>query len=807
MLSIVHPDDRKTVAEAFLRDRSMPGVHPASVYRVRTASGEWRSIEVVATNCLDDPAVAGIVINARDVTERTNLTRVLRTLSEANRVLVSVPDEASLLANVCRTMVDVGNYRLAWVGYSVHDDERTVRPVGCAGQSGYVDGIAVSWRDDERGRGPVGAAIRTRSVQVVEDTCSAEEFAPWRAAAAEYGFRSCCALPLKVNDEVIGALVIYAAEPAAFGPPEVALLKELADDLSYGVGRHRDAASLQVSEERFRTLAAAAPIGILEVSPMAGVNYANPRVAEIITGREIGELTGRGWLDALHPDDAPGLLALFDGAGPERAQVATKFRVKRPSGEVRHVRLLAAPRGRDVNCGYVVTVEDITEEVQAQEALAHQAFYDTLTGLPNRALFLDRLGQELARRRRDGPKIAVLFFDLDRFKVVNDSLGHQTGDAVLKELGDRFMRNVRAGETAARFSGDMFVFIIREVHGVQDAFAAARRLQAVLEPPVRCGDHEITVTGSVGIAIPSAGADALTVLRDADAAVHQAKEEGHNRCALFDEALHSRSVTRLAIEGELRQALARHELELHYQPVVEPASGRPVGAEALVRWRHPARGLVAPLDFIPVAEDSGLIKPVGRWVFEQAMGQLARWDAEDNGPRLEVLAVNLSARQLDDPETPDMVSHALKLYGISPGRACVEVTESAVMVDSVPTRHSLQAFKDLGLRVAIDDFGTGYSSLAYLHTLPVTTVKVDRSFVERLGGADDSTPVVRAVVEMGHAMGLGVVAEGVSSAHLRELVAHLGCDAAQGFYWARAMPAEEFAAWWRKSQVLSSAAR
>ena len=221
-----------------------------------------------------------------------------------------------------------------------------------------------------------------------------------------------------------------------------------------------------------------------------------------ITGRSTAELMGRGWVDAVHPEDTPKLLALVERVAPDRSQVAVTFRIRRPDGEVRHVRLLAAPRGQIREGGYVVTVEDITEEVKAQEALAYQAFYDTLTGLPNRSLFLDRLNQELARHRRDGSRIAVLFVDLDRFKIVNDGLGHETGDAVLKEVGRRFLHGVRAGETAARFSGDEFVFIIRDVHGVPDAVAAAKRLQALLERPIRCGDQDLTVTGSIGIVIP-----------------------------------------------------------------------------------------------------------------------------------------------------------------------------------------------------------------------------------------------------------------------------------------------------------------
>lgn len=558
------------------------------------------------------------------------------------------------------------------------------------------------------------------------------------------------------------------------------------------------AESLRASEDRFRTLAGAAPIGILEASAGSSVVYANARAAEI-AGRGVESLMGRGWIDAVHPDDVPAVTTLFDGGRSNRRNVSTSFRITHPDGEVRHVRLSAAAKGKRHGGGYVVTVEDVTEEVQAQEALTHQTFYDALTGLPNRALFLDRLNQELARHRRSGSKIAVLFLDLDRFKIVNDSLGHDTGDAVLKSVGERLMEVIRAGETAARFSGDEFVFIIRDVDGAGEAVSAATRLLGVLDAPIRCAGQDLLITGSIGIVIPADDPDAAMILRDADTAMHKAKEAGGNRYELFDDDLHRRSVERLVMERELRHALERDELEVYYQPVVELPSGAPAAAEALIRWHHPERGLVPPLEFVPVAEDSGLIKPIGAWVFEQAVAQVAEWDSQHGGPRLGVIAVNLSARQMDDPDTSDMVTDVLERYGVTAGRVALEVTESIVMADSSSTRRSLETLKQLGLRVAIDDFGTGYSSLAYLHRLPVTTVKVDRSFVERLGSADDSKPVVQAIVDMSHAMGLRVVAEGVSERALNESVSRLGCDLAQGFYWARPMPAEKFAAWWRKA--------
>jgi EAL domain-containing protein (putative c-di-GMP-specific phosphodiesterase class I) len=299
--------------------------------------------------------------------------------------------------------------------------------------------------------------------------------------------------------------------------------------------------------------------------------------------------------------------------------------------------------------------------------------------------------------------------------------------------------------------------------------------------------------------LPGDGADAITVVRDAETAMYRAKDAGRDRYEVFDEALHQSAVKRLAMESDLRQALKRHQFELYYQPEVMLPSGRPHGAEALIRWRHPKRGMVQPLDFIPLAEDTGLIKPIGDWVVEQAVAQLAAWDAEVDGPRLDVLAVNLSARQLDDVRTADTVETVLDLYGIAPNRLNLEVTESAVMTDSASTKRALAAFRDLGIQVSIDDFGTGYSSLAHLHALPVTTLKVDRSFVERLEAVDDSGPVVRAIVDMAHALGLRVVAEGAGSEGLAALVSALGCDSAQGFFWSRPLPASDFALWWRRS--------
>jgi PAS domain S-box-containing protein/putative nucleotidyltransferase with HDIG domain len=389
LLDLVHPDERDRALAAFRRDLSQPGVSAPTVSRLWTASGEWRHIETVPTNCLGDPAVAGVVLNSRDVTERMNLTRVLRTLSAGNRALVSAPDEASLVAEVCRTIVHVGGFPLAWVGYVEHDEACSVRPVAVAGQSGFLEGIHVSWADDDYGRGQTGTAVRTRQARVVDDLSRIGMSAEWRAATAKFGLRSGCALPLQLDGEVIGVLSIYAGEPAAFGPSEVDLLSELAEDLSYGIGRARDAVSLHVSEERFRTLADGAPIGIMETSPEGLLQYANAKMQEI-SGRSVEVLMSQSWLEPVHPEDAHQLLALVDKVRL-RQKATASYRVLRPDGEIRHVRVLVAPKGEHPNGGFIVAVEDVTAEAQAEKVAEERSHFleELLRAIPLPVYYLD----------------------------------------------------------------------------------------------------------------------------------------------------------------------------------------------------------------------------------------------------------------------------------------------------------------------------------------------------------------------------------------------------------------------------------
>jgi diguanylate cyclase (GGDEF)-like protein len=417
------------------------------------------------------------------------------------------------------------------------------------------------------------------------------------------------------------------------------------------------------------------------------------------------------------------------------------------------------------------------ERARVQRTLAHQALHDPLTGLPNRALFEDRLRQAMARVRRHGVASAVLFCDLDDFKSVNDRLGHAAGDDLLVAVAERIVGVLRTQDTAARLGGDEFAVLCEDVTGTHHAFAIAERLLAEL--------REISVSASIGLAIAHDGTERPeALLREADAAMYRAKRRGGGVAELFDAEMRGRAARRIELQEALRRGLERGELRLHYQPRVRLATGEVVGVEALVRWQHPERGLLAPAEFLPVAEESGLIAPLGAWVIEESCRQAARWADARGGLDPLAVAVNLTARQCAQPDLLSIVRGAVDASGIDPAGLRLEVTEAAVLRDLEANVAVLRALRELGLSLAIDDFGTGPSSLAALRRLPVDLVTVDRSLVGGLAEADGAA-VLGAIVALAHALGLSIVAEGVEAGEQAEHLRALGCDAGQGYYFAR----------------------
>jgi diguanylate cyclase (GGDEF)-like protein len=430
-----------------------------------------------------------------------------------------------------------------------------------------------------------------------------------------------------------------------------------------------------------------------------------------------------------------------------------------------------------------------------EERLAHQSMHDPLTGLPNRLLFLDRLTLAIARCRRMHREVAVLFIDLDRFKNVNDSVGHDAGDELLFDVARRLESVLRPGDTVARFGGDEFTILCDDLTTATSrdrAIEIAHRLLEAVGQPFVVGGSRTFVGASIGIALATGEERPEELLRDADAAMYHAKESGRGRAAVFDESMRARAVVRHATENDLHRALEGGELLLFFQPVVSLRDARCVGAEALVRWQHPERGLILPDEFVPLAEETGLVVDIGAWVLGEATREAARFQGEHDHPF--VVSVNLSARQLAQPGLAERLAQVLERSGLAPANLCLEITESVMMEDADAVISVVERVRALGVRLSIDDFGTGYSSLGYLKRFPVDAVKIDRSFVAGLGTDPGDSAIVSAVVGLAHALGLQVVAEGVESEdQLTEVIA-LGCDEAQGYYFAPPQPVQDFRA-------------
>lgn len=691
------------------------------------------------------------------------LNRTLRMLSECNGTLVHAVEEPGLVDGICRKIVELGGYALAWVDYTG------------------------------------------------EESRLHEEDYPLSREAHRRDY-SAAAFPLMANTVRLGALCLCTrAREDAFDDEETKILVELADDLAFGIQSLRTGVQRNRAEDTLRQRQRAIEScsnGIiitdatLHDNPIIYVNAA----FEGITGYSAREVIGKNPRFLLGNDR--------DQLGSERIRAALREQAEtqavlsnyRKDGSLFWNDLKIAPvrdeSGRVTN--FVGVQNDITELKRYEQDLERQANYDVLTGLANRNLFLERLAHEIAHSQRNRKPVAVAFLDLDHFKIVNDSLGHSVGDELLKIIAGRLRSCIRTSDTAARFGGDEFALlfpdqscadnvmsIVKRISGAVSCFSLAGELKKVLaavSEPISLAETDINVTCSIGVSIyPQDGADAEALLKNADMALYRVKEQGRNAFQFYTDELNKKIVARMQMEKHLRRALENGEFFLHYQPQVSLDEGRVTGMEALLRWRNPELGAVPPLKFIPLAEEIGLIVPIGEWALKLACAQGKAW--QDAGLPPKTIAVNISARQFWRQDLLGMVSRVLQETGLDPVYLELEIVERMVIQDVESAAVMLKKFKKLEVQLSMDDFGTGYSSLSYLQSLPFDKIKIDISFVRGVANDNNSMAIVKAIIGMAHNLNLRVIAEGVETQEQLARLQELGCDEIQGFYFSRPVPA------------------
>ena len=720
----------------------------------------------------------------------TDINRLYSLLSHTNAAIVRMTDRARLLDEICHVAVALGGFPLARIAI-IDQDSGAWHWVAKCGED------AVLPECDETVHTCLSDKLNTLQHAVLK-VCSstAKEDERWSAIcpqALAAGFQSHVFLQLRTGGRVTGIFSLYAREPDFFDEAQLRLLEEMAEDVSFALENIEREAQRKKIEDNLRKLSRAVEqsANAVVITDRDGrIEYVNPWFTKI-TGYAADEVIGRTTRMLMSGDTHPETYKrMWDTILSGKEWTGELHNVKKNGETYCCLEVISPLKDENGNITHFVAItEDISERKQTEQTIRHLAFHDPLTGLPNRRLFNDRLHQAAAMRHRRDNTFALMLLDLDRFKTVNDTLGHDVGDALLKAVAARLLNSIRQGDTLARMGGDEFAVIALEITQPEDLARLAGKLLDVLKEPFHLFGHELYVSTSIGVTLyPTDAVDAEALVKNADIALYRAKELGRNNFQFFTGDTNASMMQRLRLESAMRWAIERNEFMLHYQPQVDVVTGKIHGTEALIRWRHPEFGMVSPAHFIPLAEETGMIVQIGDWILRTACAQAKAWQKAGVPTRV---AVNLSARQFHQGDLAETIAEILRRLDLPPELLEVELTEGILMEDTAQTGAILDKLHRMGVQISIDDFGTGYSSLSYLKRLPIQILKIDQSFVRDIHTDADDRAIVTAVIALAHSMKLKVVAEGVETQEQLAFLREYRCDIMQGYLFSRPVSGEE----------------
>ncbi len=742
------------------------------------------------------------------------LTKLYAALSQCNQAIVRCKNQDELFAQICHGAVHFGGMRMAWIGL-LDRQNGYIQPVASYGSgTEYLDDISITFDASQAtGQGPAGTSMHEDRPYWCQDFQSDPATANWRERAMRYGWRSSASIPLHDNGEVIGAFTLYSSEVYAFDEAARNLLIEMAVDIDYALHslaqeaqRKQVASALVQSHKLLKSIIDTAPMRVFwkdRNSIYVGCNPAFAHDAGLaspddVIGKSDFDFCWREQAEAYRHDDR----LVMD---TNTAKLFFEEQQAIANEDVIWLRASKVPLHdeNDQIIGVLGIYEDISEQKHAEQHIHFLANFDPLTGLPNRAQLNERLKYSLSLAKRSNGHLALMFLDLDRFKDINDTLGHSIGDAVLVELAHRLRSMLREEDTVTRMGGDEFIFLLPGTDARGAAYVAQKLLDIIVEP-YRIHPYELILSASIGIAIyPGDGTNLETLSQSADSAMYRAKQEGRQGYRFFTPEMHARSTRNLQLLNALHHALELRQLHIHYQPQVNVKSGRIVGAEALLRWQHPVLGMVSPAEFIPVAEDSGLILPIGEWVMRTATAQAVEWMQQGFSPIS--IAVNLSAIQFRQPDLVDMIVRVLDETKLPAELLELELTESVAMQNPQNAVSVMDKLNEIGVNMSIDDFGTGYSSLNYLKKFKVRRLKIDQSFVRDISTDPEDRAIVKAIISLAHSLGMQTVAEGVESVEQQTFLREQSCDQLQGYLFGKPVPNQQFEAMLAKNLLLPCA--